>query len=494
MSNSNLVRLGYKREVSYGVTPPAIAASKVVQDITYTAALKGEKGNSIQIDYTAGGTAGSEIVTVTGNLISVQIESGVSTATQVLAAINGSAAALALISAAITGVGATAQVSAAAANLTGGLKEFQIARFTQEKYTGTPETKESAQIRIDRMSSGQVVTGLKVDGGHSFELAKEQSIEDFMSSAMFNPWVLTPSVTANMSFVAATGVLTRGSGSFINESVKVGRFVKLTNFVSPVNNVICMVTAVTDLTLTLAMPEGMVDAASHSATYQVCDYLEIGVTKQSLTIEKTFLDLATKAIIYRGALVSKMSLKVDYGNLISGDFETSGNDWETAAAANQFASYQEYFADQATSDTMNGSVDMPFIATNVTGAWATDAFCIQSLQLTLNNNLAARTCIGRIAPEDYNPGTAQIQVDLSSYLKDANWTILAAKLAQTPFALGFQVQNGDGWYGFYMPAIQVSFDDPESGGKNQEISMNMKGFAKVGASGESAIAIYRDPT
>jgi len=76
-------------------------------------------------------------------------------------------------------------------------------------------------------------------------------------------------------------------------------------------------------------------------------------------------------------------------------------------------------------------------------------------------------------------------------LKDGNWDLLARKLSQDPFAIGFMVKNSGGGYGFYIPALQVSFDDPNSGGANQDVSMDMSGQAKVGSSGESALTIYR---
>jgi hypothetical protein len=98
------------------------AASLIVQDLTYTAVANlGAGGNSITIAYVAGGTAGAEVVTVTGNAISVSMETTVSTATQVKAAIDASAAAIALVSVAVTGTGSTAQVAAAATALAGGV-------------------------------------------------------------------------------------------------------------------------------------------------------------------------------------------------------------------------------------------------------------------------------------------------------------------------------------------------------------------------------------
>lgn len=492
MSSSNLVRIGYKKEVTYGVTPAGVKALLLVQDITYTAKKAGTQGNSISITYTTGAVAGSEVVTVNGNAIVIQISTGVSTATQVKAAFDGSAAAVALATAAITGTASDTQVSASIASLATGAGEYKTARFTSESYSGTPETTESQQIRTDRQSSGQVVTGLTVGGGHNFELAKETAIEDFMESAMFSSWddtftLKTRSLTIDISLKKITAV----AGSFITDGLVVGDFIQLGGFTASGNNVIVMVTSVSTLELTYAGPEDMVNGTGVTTTYLRGSKLAIGITKHSLTIEKAFIDLTNKAIVYRGMLASSMQLQIAYGSLITGSFELSGNDYDLADAASEFATYEHYITDAATSQSLNGSVDMPFLATNITGSYGTDDFCIQSLDLNLSNNLTTQTCIGQAAPEGYNPGTAGIEVSLSSYLKDSNWDMLTRKLSQDPFAIGFPVKNNGGTYAFYLPAVQVSFDDPASAGANQDISMDMSGTAKVGANGESAMTIYK---
>lgn len=494
MSSSNLVRIGYKKEQTYGVTPPATAATLVVQDVTYTAKLGGSQGNEISVENVDSATAGNETVTVVGNKITVGIEDGVTTAAQVVAAILASAPASILVTAEAAVTPAGPQVVAAEAPLAGGDGSFNTARFTSEQYSGTPETTESAQIRTDRQSSGQIVTGLTVNGGHSFELAKEQALEDFMESAMFNAWESFAKQTLALTIDLVNKKITRAAGSFTDEGVIVGSFIQLTGFTNTANNVVVFVTAASDLEFSFVGPEGMEAGTGATTAYQLADKLSIGIVKKSLTIEKTFLDLTNKALIYRGCLVSQMELSVEYGSLISGSFETMGNDYVNADQASEFASFGESFNPPATSNSMNGSVDMPFIATDVKGAWEKDAFCLQNLNLSLNNNLTVQNCIGKAAPEDYSPGTASISADLSSYLKDGNWPMLTRKLTQQPFALGFQVANVDGWYGFYIPALQVSFDDPSSGGANQEVSMEMSGVAKVGANGESALTIYRAPT
>lgn len=98
-----------------------VAATKVVQDLTYTAVTRGTAGNSITIAYTGGGTAGAEVVTVVGTAISIQIQSGVSTGTQVKTAYDLSAPANLLATVAVTGTGSNAQTTAALAPFAGGV-------------------------------------------------------------------------------------------------------------------------------------------------------------------------------------------------------------------------------------------------------------------------------------------------------------------------------------------------------------------------------------
>jgi hypothetical protein len=110
----------YRSDQSLGIVAQAYLT---IQDITYTAnpnGYAGTAGNSITVSYTTGGTAGSEVVTVSGTAISIKIQSGTSTASQVLAAFNNSAPALALCSASITGVNTNVQTAPASGTLSGG--------------------------------------------------------------------------------------------------------------------------------------------------------------------------------------------------------------------------------------------------------------------------------------------------------------------------------------------------------------------------------------
>ncbi len=100
---------------------PGASASLVVQDITITLNAPGNDGNNITVEYTDTVTAGNEVCTFSYPNIVVSIESGVSTATQVLAAYQANVSLISNASIVLTGVGSNPQVTYAQTNLAGGV-------------------------------------------------------------------------------------------------------------------------------------------------------------------------------------------------------------------------------------------------------------------------------------------------------------------------------------------------------------------------------------
>lgn len=492
MSSSNRVRVTLLEEVNLGETPVDVQATRVVQALTYTSKLIGALGNAISIEYVGGGIAGSEVVTVVGNAIEVEIQSGVSTANQIKAAIEAELAADALVTVAVSGVGTATQVSAGSVNLQGGIsRPFLTARFINESLSGSPGTTESQQIRADRQPSGQVVTSLEVGGELGFELAKENVIDRLIAAAMLSEWAEQALQTVGLTINALAKTITRASGDWA-DILDVGDFVQLGGFTSSSNNIKAQLLEIVSPTVARFNFGGEpVDGTGVTTTYKRADRVSIGTTKKSFSIEKAFLDLDQKAINYRGMMVNEMSLEINYGEIINGSFTFNGTDYEPVQASADFLTNGRTITPAATANSMNGSIDMPIISSELLGTLTEVEFCIQNISIGLNNNMTVQNCIGEIAPKDYSPGTAAVEVSMSTYLADDNWAALALKLSQQPFAVSFLLNNIDGSYGFYMPAVQVSFDDPSSAGANQEVSLEMEGVAKVGDQGESALFIYK---
>ena len=99
-------------------------AGLLLNGIQFYAEAPGTAGNAITITITGGATAGSEVVTSTSaGAITIQVQTTVSTATQVYAALKAAAVTggqLAFVSYILV-TGATTWATAAAANLTGGV-------------------------------------------------------------------------------------------------------------------------------------------------------------------------------------------------------------------------------------------------------------------------------------------------------------------------------------------------------------------------------------
>ncbi len=374
---------------------------------------------------------------------------------------------------------------------TPGAGNFSTARFTSDSLSGTPDTTVSQQIRTDRLSSGQVVTGLTLAGDVAGELAKEDSVDSFIESAMFSTWATVVAVNADLDVNASLNTLTRATGDFAAE-VAVGDILELTGFTNATNNVEVMVASITSaLVISIIVPKNMVTESSTGNTFQVADKIDIGTTKKSFSIEKAFLDLTDKAINYRGMICSNMTMSIAYGNIVNYTFSFSGNGYEPVALAADFMTDGRTINPAATTNSMNGSIDMSFLANSSTGTLINTDFCIQSIDFGLNNNLTPQTCIGETAPKDYSEGTAEIETTITAYLSNDNWNLINKKLTQEPFSLGFIIKNVDGYYGFFLPAVQISGDDPVSAGINQDVIVTFTGAAKVGSAGEKSLTMFR---
>jgi hypothetical protein len=99
---------------------PGVNASVAIQDLTFQTVQPDATSNSYTIEFTTGATAGSEVVTLSIPSITIQIESGVSTAAQIKAACEANPTFNSNITTAISGVGSNAQVAAGPANFANG--------------------------------------------------------------------------------------------------------------------------------------------------------------------------------------------------------------------------------------------------------------------------------------------------------------------------------------------------------------------------------------
>lgn len=375
----------------------------------------------------------------------------------------------------------------------------ETTRFTSETLSGSPTTTVSAAIRTDRMSGGQVVTGLEVGGDLSTETASSQFQDDFFEAGMMNTWVVANTTSTTVTLVpdpaddqqatlTTTDDLT-SMGIAVNDVLQL---VPATG--SPVTVTVISITSGTELEVATKRGEDAISSVAMSV--EIPAHLTIGAEQHSFAISKAYLDVLhdvstdEHSQLYNGSLVSGFNVSAEYGSIVTGSFSTLANGYlqEYPSLSQQIETAGGTVNPPATSAPLNASIDVPVVTSDGT---ATD-FCIESFDITLDNGLDPSNCIGKIAPQGYTLGTAEIAITASIYLSDTSYDAFQpAKLTQAPVALTFTMQNAGGGYAFAFAAVQLTFPDPTSDGQNEQTMLDASGIAKVGANGESALVIYK---
>lgn len=377
--------------------------------------------------------------------------------------------------------------------------QLNTAQFINESLSGTPITTESQRLRTDRMSSGQIVTGLDVGGAINFELSKDVFFDDWFESALMKTWVPVNEISTTVTLVPDPGddqqaTLTLGTDL---TGAAVGDLIQLRpDGGSEVKVVVSIISIDTpDTVFTVATPRGTAELTTASMFASVPAYVEIGSEILSYTVGKAYQDVLhdvstdEHSQTYTGMLVSGFSVNAEYGAVITGSFETVGNGYiqEYPSLQQQVETAGGTIVPAGTANPINASIDVPLV---MTGGVATD-FCIESFNLTLDNGLTPQNCIGKIAPTGYSLGTAAISISAAIYLSDTSYdAFMPAKLTQEPVSMVYVAENLQGGYAFSLPAVQLSFPDPSATGPEQTM-IEASGVAKVGENGESALRIYQ---
>ena len=197
----------------------------------------------------------------------------------------------------------------------------ETTRFTSETLSGSPTTTESQNIRTDRLSSGQVITGLEVGGDINLELAAGAFYEDFTEAAMMSTWVAAATLSTDVTLTpvdAQSATLTiTGDFSAIGPGVAVNDVLQLIPASgSPVNVSVISVDSTTECLVATSRDEDAI--VGSTMTVAIPQHVEIGQTQRSFTIGKEYGDVIHEAstpdvhgVTYTGSGEVSKSEKID---------------------------------------------------------------------------------------------------------------------------------------------------------------------------------------
>jgi len=361
---------------------------------------------------------------------------------------------------------------------------WQDVSKTSAQFTGTPDTITSTTMRSDRLSSGNVITGMTVSGSLSNELSRTVVHDTFLEASMCSTWTAIPSTIGaiDLTFVASTGAMTSVAGGLNGMSVgDVFTLTGLTGDAASYNlDTVFQVDTVTDTNTLVVLTAGTVANFTEAALAVIHPGapINIGETTRSYTWEKQYRDLTDRAIDYYGVVFSSFSADFSYGSPVTISYEMMGAGktipttplTAPSGAASVLAAPSETFFNVATS--------MPLLIMD--GAVATS--CVEGITVSLDNGLSAKNCVGTLLKAGYDLGAASVEVSVNAHFSDANFEFLQKILDQDTVTISWPVIDADGKGYNFQVSCQLTADDPDAeGGQDSQAMLALSGGGAIGS-------------
>lgn len=198
------------------------------------------------------------------------------------------------------------------------------------------------------------------------------------------------------------------------------------------------------------------------------DELNIGTNDKSFSISKAFTDHTTPYYINTtGMRVGTMNAAFAYGSIATIDFGFAGNGITPGTVDGVAGTATVNPA--TTTEVMNASSNVNNILVN--GVAANQ--CIQQLNISLDNNLNERNCIGSIAPSDHVKYTASVGGSMNMYFGDNSQAIYDAVINNDSFSIQWTATDGTNSLTFFIPNARISGEAPNKGGKDTDVMLNI---------------------
>ncbi|RTL04572.1 hypothetical protein EKK58_10250, partial [Candidatus Dependentiae bacterium] len=341
--------------------------------------------------------------------------------------------------------------------------QMQELRITGESLNKNINNKVSAEIRADRQVTDLVQTSKTATGDINFELSYG-TFDDFLQSALFSTDWSTPLAVSGTDIAADATGLTSSSTNFVAAGIQVGQMIKVDGFTgNTANNRIYRVTSVSNNDLNLSPAPAAVDAAGETVTIKG-SYIRNGVTKNSFTVEKGFLEIS-EYFKYIGMIVNTMSLTIKSEEILTGSFGLIGKD-----ASLSGSSLDATPTAATTTEVLNAVDDVASI--REAGTEVTSPNYVEELTIELNNNLRSRFAVGSDALTSIGTGKCDITGSLKTYFGDSS--LMDKFIAGSKTSIDFTVKDAAGnAYLIDLPEVKFDSANVVAQGQDQDVFAEM---------------------
>ena len=370
----------------------------------------------------------------------------------------------------------------------------QTLRRVSSNFNLTKETYQSEEIRTDYQLVDLRHGVRSVEGSISGELSAG-TYADFLASALARNWTAaTPSAlgSTTIASVGGTYTITRTTGSWLTDTVRVGNVIRLTGFATANNGANLLVIALTATVATVVAlnnvqltPETVASGGTYKVQGKTTYAPTTGHTDDSYTFEEWYSDIGQSEVTV-GNKVNTVGIALPATGLTTVDLSFMGQDLAKRGTSQFFTT--------PTAQNSNGIFAAVNGALIVNGA---PVALVTGANFNINRNMTSEAVVGsNIKPEIYE-GRIIVDGDFTTLYQDGtfagyfdNETEISLVVALTANSL----PNSE-FMSFTIPRLKLSTDTKDDGEKGIVSSNSFQALKGNGANGfEATTLMIQDST
>ena len=364
----------------------------------------------------------------------------------------------------------------------------QTIRRVSSSFNLTKETYQSEEIRTDYQLSDFRHGVRSVEGNVSGELSAG-TYADFLASALARNWTaVTPSAlgNTNIATVGGTYTITRATGSYLTDGVRVGNVIRLTGFATANNSKNLLVIALTATVATVIplnsnklTPETVGSGGTYAVTGKTTYAPTTGHTDDSYSFESWYSDIG-QSEVFTGNKVNTVGIALPATGLTTVEIGFMGQDLKQRGTTQYFTS--------PTAQGTNGIFAAVNGALIVNGA---PVALVTSANININRNMTSEAVVGsNIKPEIYE-GRIVVEGDFSTLFQDGTFAGYFDTEAEISLVIALTANSSANseFMSFTLPRLKLSTDTKDDGEKGLVSQNSFQALKGTGANGFEATTI-----
>jgi len=301
--------------------------------------------------------------------------------------------------------------------LAGATGAKQVRRITAD-FNLLKDSYESSEIRTDYQVADLRAGVRSAEGSLNGELSPG-SYSDFFGSVVARDFaVVTPgaSTSATIAVAGTYFTITRSTGSWLTDGIKVGNVVRMTGAGLSAANVSnnCLVISMSATVLTVKVlssvslvAEGPIATVTTTVSGKTTYIPATGHTDNSYTVEQWYADIA-QSEVFTGMKVGTANVQLPATGMVTTDFTFMGKDIGSSGAT-------EYFTTPTAASTTG-------LLTAVQGALiinGSEAACVTDANISIERTMEPAQCVGSNSNSEIFVGKINVKGSLSAYFSDS---------------------------------------------------------------------------